>query len=279
MLAIGTVLVIGLLALILQFVLGGQSSAPDLASENINSTQKVDEEQATKPEFEFINLQPLVDDWAKKTDGTKSVVIYDLNNNKQAAAYEPNKQYFTASIYKLYVAYIGYQKIADGTYDKDELYLNGWTRLKCLDEMIRSSNSPCAEKMWNELGKENITALVSKYGIKNTSLSGLVTSANDSTILLKRLHSGDDLTDEHRKLFLDSMLNQPAKYRVGLPSGFDTTTKVYNKVGWNLDLEWHDTAIITLNNNRSYIISVLTKGTGRNSVVSLATKLKLAINN
>jgi beta-lactamase class A len=200
-------------------------------------------------------------------------VIYDLANNKTVVSFNPDRQYFTASIYKLYVAYIGYQKIADGTYDADEPYLNGFSRLECLDKMIRESYSPCAEKWWNELGKSNLTAALEKYGLRNTSMTALYTSAGDAAIILQRLFEGQDLTKAHRKAFLDSMKDQPATYRRGLPSGFTKST-VYNKVGWNLQKEWHDTAIVTLPNGRSYVVTVLSENVGSSQIKALAQTIE-----
>ena len=211
----------------------------------------------------------MVDSWASKQSGNASVVVIDLANNKTIASLNPDKVYFTASIYKLYVAYYGYQKIADGTYKMDAPYLSEYNRGKCLDEMIRSSYSPCGEKWWAELGKENLNSVLKNYGLANTNMVGLQTTAADAAKILQRLFEKKELTEYHTKLFLDSMLNQPSKYRVGLPSGFPKST-VYNKVGWNEDLEWHDTAIVTLPNGRSYVVSVLTRSVGRANIVELA---------
>ena len=228
---------------------------------------------AEEPQFPVINLQPLVAAWAAKQNGRASVAVYDLANKKIVASLNPDRQYFAASIYKLYVAYIGYQKIADGTYDADEPYLSGYTRAECLDAMIRESYSPCGEKWWNELGRENLTARMKDYGLKNTSLAGLYTSAGDAAIILQRLFERQDLTKAHRAAFLDSMKDQPALYRRGFPSGFSKST-VYNKVGWNLQTEWHDTAIITLPNGRSYVITVLSENVGSSQIKSLGQAIE-----
>ena len=186
---------------------------------------------------------------------------------------DPDRQYFTASLYKLYVAYAGYQKIDDGTYDADESYLGSYTRAKCLDKMIRESYSPCGEKWWNELGKEAVTAKMRGYGLKNTSLTGLYTSAADSAAILRMLYKGTDLSKSLRAAYLDSMKDQPALYRRGLPSGFNKST-VYDKVGWNGQVEWHDAAIITLPGGRSYVISVLTQNVGSSQIAALGKAIE-----
>jgi beta-lactamase class A len=236
-------------------------------------TQTTNESETEQPSFPLINLQPTVDAWANKQSGTASVVIYDLANNKTVGSLNPDRQYFSASIYKLYVAYAGYQKIADGTYSADAPYLSGYTRAKCLDAMIRDSYSPCGEKWWAELGKESLTAKLKTYGLTNTSMTGLYTSAEDAAIVLQRLFERRELTQAHRTAFLNSMKDQPALYRRGLPSGFSQST-VYNKVGWNGQVEWHDTAIITLPNGRSYIVSVLTENIGSTQIKALGQAIE-----
>ncbi len=226
----------------------------------------------------LVNLQPVVDYWAAKQTGTTSVVVYDLANDKTVASLNPSEQYFTASLYKLFVAYIGYQKVADGTYNLSDTYLSGYNRGQCLDTMIRDSYSPCGEKMWNELGKSNLTTKMKAYGLKNTDLTGLTTSAKDTSIILKKIFNGDDLPAKYRKLYLDSMKTQPALYRRGLPSGFSKSV-VYNKVGWNGQVEWHDGAIITLPSGRSYVVAVLTKNVGSQNIAELGKMIENKLTN
>lgn len=251
-------------------------SVADKPSEQIDAPNQVPEQEIEQ--YPFINFQPTVNAWARSTNGSSSIVIYDLNNKRVAASYRPNETYFTASIYKLYVAYIGYQKVADGTYSLRDPYVSGFTRGKCLDKMIRSSYSPCAEKMWVELGKEEITNVLKTYGLKNTSMTGLTTSAADVNLVLRRLFDNKELSNTYANLFFDSLKDQPSKYRTGLPSGFSNAV-IYNKVGWNENLEWHDAAIVRFRSGRSYAISVLTRSVGRSNVVTLAEQINKKVNN
>lgn len=246
------------------------SSSQAPASSSNNSQQQT--EQKNLP---IIDAQPTVDTWANQQSGTASVVVYDLANNKTVASLNPDKVYFSASIYKLFVAYYGYQKIADGTYTLNEQYLGSMTRGDCLDAMIRSSDIPCGEKMAVELGSSQIMKKLTDYGFENTDMSGAyaTTSAADVAIILQRLWNQTDLSETPSGSLLDSMKDQPAKFRRGLPSGFTKST-VYDKVGWNENIEWHDTAIVTLPNNRSYVITVLTKNVGYNQIARLGKALE-----
>lgn len=255
--------------LLFLFVRNNSNTKSNSAQKNlVNESAKTDKQPAKD-----YNLQPTIDQWAALQQGKASIVVYDLQNQKFIGALNPETQYFTASIYKLFVAYEGYLAIQNGKYSEDDPYLTGYTRGQCLDAMIRNSYSPCAEKMWNELGKEAITNKLKTYGIENTSMSGLYTTAQDVSLLLKRLYEKKELNQTNTDKFLDSMKNQDSKYRRGLPAGFAGST-VYNKVGWNEDIEWHDAAIVTLENGTSYIVVVLSKLIGYDGVASLTKIIK-----
>lgn len=219
------------------------------------------------------SYQQIIENWATSHRGTYSIVITNANDGTELATFKGDSDYFTASIYKLYVAYVGYQKIDDGTYNPDESYSGSLSRIECLDEMIRSSYSPCAEKWWAELGKEELTEKMEGYGLKHTNLVSLTTSAEDAALILERIWQGKDLSKESREKFLDSMKDQEALYRRGLPSGFDGPT-VYNKVGWNETIEWHDTAIVDFGEGRVLAISVFTKNAGMANVADLAKTIQ-----
>lgn len=269
------VVVIGLtLATWLLLVRAEKSNAPGQETSEQSGGQLAE----TKPKYDFIDLQPVVDTWDASQSGTASVVIYDLDNDKTAASLNSDRVYFGASLYKLYVAYEGYRKVTDGSYDLDDAYLSGYTRGKCLDVMIRESYSPCAEKMWVELGKEALTNKLKTYGITSTNMSSLQTTAADVSIILRRIATREGLSEEHAKLYMDSMKVQPALYRRGLPTGFEDIT-VYNKVGWNLTREWHDAAIVELPDGHRYVVVVLTENVGMNNIAALGRAIEQKITN
>lgn len=256
------------------FVRAEKSGAPGSQTSQTNNEQASE----SRPQFPFTDLQSVVDTWDASQSGTASVVIYDLDNDKTAASLNPDRVYFSASLYKLFVAYVGYQKVADGTYDLDDSYLSGYTRGKCLDEMIRSSSIPCGEKMALEIGSSAIMEKLRSFGFKFTNMSGAyaTTSASDVTIILIKIANGEGLSEEHKNLYLDSMKTQPDLYRRGLPKGFESVT-VYNKVGWNLTREWHDAAIIVLPDGHRYVVTVLTESVGMNNIAKLATAIEQKI--
>ena len=185
-----------------------------------------------------------------------------------------HKTFFTASIYKLYVAYLAYQDVDKGLHRLDEPYLNGWTRGKCLDEAIRTSHSPCAEKLMAELGRQNIQKRLTAYDLVDTNMMGLTTSAHDASIILSRIGQGNDLSAKSTQLMLDSMLGQV--YRNGIAKGF-SDSKVYNKVGFRDLVEYHDAGIVRLSDGRQVVVSVLTSNVGVSSISQLAASLQKAL--
>ena len=249
-----------------------KDTSPSTPSNNQAATADVETKQEAAPAETLPDMQPVIDAWTANHAGTYAVTITDEKGNKVGVT-NGDQQFFTASIYKLYVAYIGYQKIDDGTYSLSEPYLNGWTREKCLDEMIRSSNSPCAEKLWNELGKDKVTAKMKAYGLTNTDLTGLVTSSNDAAIILSRLVQGLDLKPASNNAMLASMKGQI--YRDGLPAGF-TTSEIYDKVGFRGVIEYHDTAIVKVN-GKTAIVSVLSENAGSKNIAGLGTAIQKAL--
>lgn len=228
--------------------------------------------KATPIEFDKAKLEAAVDGWVSIHNGTYGVTLMDKQGRVLASA-GADQSFFAASIYKLYVAYVGYQKIDDKTYSLAEPYLGGYSRGKCLDMMIRESHSPCAEKMWAELGKEKLTEQLKSYGIKNTNMVGLTTTAHDAAVILARIERGEGLSSASRNAYLDSLLGQI--YRSALPAGL-TNAQVYNKVGFNGVVEYHDTAIVRLADGRSLIVSVLTRNVGTKNIAGLAQAIQAA---
>lgn len=228
-------------------------------------------------QFDAAVLQPIVDTWVAAQTGRAGVVVMDEAGGV-LASHEPDGIFFGASLYKLYVAYYGYLQLDNAEIDPDEPYVGQRTRLECLDAMIRSSDSPCAETLWNELGKQVLTERLQASGIMNTNMTTITTTAADAAGILQRIIASDgELSPSSQALYLDSLLTQDAIYRRGLPNGFSDAVAVYNKVGWNELVEWHDAAIVQLPDDRRVIVSVLTENVGTAGIRQLATSLELAL--
>jgi beta-lactamase class A len=240
---------------------------------NVTETDEMPESKKEVIAFDAEKVAAVLENWASRQNGTYGVTIMDEAGGVLAEV-NGNKEFFAASLYKLYVAYAGYQKLDDGTFNPDEPYIADKNIDECLLEMIRSSDSPCAEKMWVELGRENITRQLQTYGLLNTSMSNITTSSHDAAIILTRLHNVEDLSAVARRRMLNSMETQI--YRDALPKGFLDAT-VRNKVGFREKDEYHDVALIELADGRTLIVSVLTSNVGTANIVDLARRLSQAL--
>ncbi|MFT4532115.1 MAG: beta-lactamase class A [Candidatus Saccharimonadales bacterium] len=247
-----------------------QNDQAIVAEEQSPPEVSVEEEVAAVKVVDTQKLQAAIDNWVSAA-GQSSVVIAD-ESGEVLASKNPEQKYFAASLYKLYVAYVGYQQVDAGVVDASEVYLNGQTRAECLDLMIRESDSPCAEKLWVELGKQNITDQLVSIGIVNTSMTALNTTAADAASLLGLIAAGEGLSEESQKNYLASMKDQI--FRDALNVGFSSDITVYNKIGFNEQVEYHDTAIIETPEGTRYIVSVLTERVGTSKIAELGRALE-----
>ncbi len=240
----------------------------------LNSIPSVATDQNLDTNVSIIKSQTIdLSAWLLSHGGQYSVSLYE--DGSPLSDVKSSEQYFMASIYKLYVAYIGYQKVDQGVWNYDEpAYFEDWTRGKCLDEMIRSSHSPCGEKMMAEIGTPNIQAVLNEYGLENTSFTQFVTSSADVANVLIRLQKNLDLSPVSTERLMSSMEGQI--YRDALPKGFDDW-KMYDKVGFRDQNEYHDVGIIVSPQGKTYIIAVLSNGAGTNNLANLAQTIKQSL--
>jgi len=253
-----------------------------IAEETLDNTQiekgieqKNSSETTPQPPqlFDGKVLQSVLDNWLAKQPGISGVTIMNLDG-KVLANLNQDRKFFTASIYKIFVAYAGYIQLDNGTIDPGEMYINGHTRGECLDLMIRESDSPCAEKLLNEIGKSILTHQLVSYGMSDTSMTAQNTTSYDVAVILRRIATGEGLSETSQTALLQSMKTQV--YRDALNAGFSNDVIVYNKIGFNEYNEYHDTAIVEFKDGRKLILSVLTDGVGTKNVADLGSLIELA---
>lgn len=207
--------------------------------------------------------------WLKKRPGQYGVYVGGTDGNTYAEA-QADRVFSSESIYKLYVAYLGYQQVDAGTVHPDQSYSAGRTRLQCLDLMIRTSDSPCAEKQLSELGKSAVDVKLKAYGLGNTSVRGMKTTAHDAAKVLELIQRGTDLSADSRTRLLESLKTQ--QYRNGLPKGFAGNT-VYNKVGFRDLVQYNDVALVTLADGRLVTVAVMTENAGVKNIARLGAEI------
>ena len=252
-----------------------------------NSTES--EEAVVLPDK--IDFQPVVDNWVNNVSGNKSVLIYDLDRNEVVGEYDAKDDYDTASLYKLFVVYEGYRKLQSGEWQADEpAGATGYTILKCLDLAIRESYSPCAETLWEMIGRQDLIDIIENdFGIVDSDIDSMVSNPEDIMKMLKIFYEHKDITDDNLIATMkDSFLNQPPTtydWRQGLPSGF-TKANVYNKVGWDYDSDarvwnvYHDAAIVDFPDiNRHFIVVVMTNQVPFQKITELGKMIEQTVLN
>lgn len=233
---------------------------------NQSQTEQQPTPEPEEPKPVLVDLQPTLDSWITAHPGDYGISIYDPANEQVIAEHQPQDQYFTASIYKLYVVYLALQDLQAGLTQPDEDFQGGRTRLECLTEAIRTSDSPCAEKLALEIGYQNINQRLSEYGLTGTSFPGFVTSAADAVLVLKRLQANLDLNAANDEILMKALTAQVYRDK-GLPKL--TPEGAYSvKTGFQGNEIWHDTGILTLPNGREYIVSYLSNNAGSASTAA-----------
>ena len=240
---------------------------------------------------EKIDFQPTIDEWASSVSGDKSVLVYDLDRDEIVGGYNIHSEYDTASLYKLFVVYEGYRRVESEKWKIDNpAGSTSHTIGECLDLAIRESHSPCAEALWAKIGEDTLDEIIEQdYEIFDSAISELSSTPEDIAKIMKKFYYHDDIKND--KLIAqmeDSFLNQPVTeydWRQGLPSGFSDAAKVYNKVGWRYNEEekyweiYHDAAIIEFpNENRNFIVVVMTKNVPYKKIRELGKKLEKTYN-
>lgn len=245
------------------FVWDNKATAPEPEQKQTIGTSEP-AETIEEPTVPVRNLQPLVDTWVKQQSATYSVVVYDVANKQTIGTHLPDREYFAASLYKLFIAYLALMDFQEGTQDPNEVILSGQTRKQCVDKMIRSSDSPCGETMMADMTQAALSQRVKDLGITHTQFNGIVTTAEDSAKILQLVADKAHLNDTNTEFLRDAMLNQPQMYRNGLAKGAPEA-KLFTKVGWNETYNYHDVGIMQLPDGREYIITILSQGNGRSA--------------
>ncbi len=253
---------------------------------NSSASEIADETSEKLPEK--IDFQDIIDTWAAKTSGKKSVLIYDLEREEVVGEYDADHNYNTASLYKLFVVYEGYRRIESGAWQRTDLAgQTGSTILQCLDLAIRESNSSCAETLWSLIGHSELDEIIERdFGITNSDISSLVSNPRDIAKMMRIFYQHAEVTDtELIATMKDSFLNQPTttdNWRKGLPSGFPAGVNVYNKVGWDWNGEswnvFHDAAIVEFpEQNRHFVVVVMTSKVANKKIAELGAMISGAV--
>ena len=189
--------------------------------------------------------------------------MIELNGKKRRANYNGDKQFVTASTYKLFVAYSLMKQIDAGKRDWD-------SNAACFNKMISYSDNACAESFLNSLGLSNVTKDIQAIGLKNSTFmksGGPFTTANDLSLLLGMIATGQNFSSVNQQRLIAAM--KANVYRKGVPAGANGT--VADKVGF-LNGLLHDAAIV-YGSNGTYVLAVMTDGSSWATIADLTKQI------
>jgi beta-lactamase class A len=222
-------------------------------------------------------LQVLINDWAAHySPGSVAVSLQEIGGQSRSATFNDTGQFFTASIYKLFVVAYTYHLIETGQLDPNSLVLGaGKSVNSCLEVTIVVSDNTCPEALGDQLGWINIDAYAQQQGFTATSFINhdWSTDTHDVMSYLSKLNAGSLMNATDTASLLDKMQRQV--YRSAIPAGSVGST-VQDKVGF-YGAYWHDAAIVHTA-KATYILVVFTNGPGAGAIKDLAAQIQQTIN-
>ena len=205
----------------------------------------------------------LLANYAKDHPGTFGVSLVELDGKKRRADYQGDKQFVTASTYKLFVAFSVLKQIDAGKRD--------WTATEtCFNKMITYSDNTCAEGLLQSVGVSTVTKDIQAVGLKNSTFmktGGPFTTASDLTLMLGMLQSQQNFSATNRQRLINAMTANV--FRKGIPAGVNGT--VANKVGF-MDNLLHDAAIV-YSPSGAYVLAIMTEGSSWATIADLAKQI------
>lgn len=208
-------------------------------------------------------LSALLANYAKDHSGTFGISLIELDGKKRRADFQGDKQFVTASTYKLFVAYSLLKQIDAGKRDWE-------SNASCFNKMISNSDNPCSEAFLQSLGLSNVTKDIQAIGLKNSTFmksGGPFTTANDLTLLLGMIATGQNFSSANQQRLIAAM--KANVYRNGIPAG--ASGQVADKVGF-LNGLLHDAAIV-YSPKGTYVLAIMTDGSSWATIADLTRQI------
>lgn len=203
--------------------------------------------------------------------GVFGVSFSELGGQGLNAQHNGDRQFVTASTYKLFVAFSTLKRVEADQLKWSDSIAGGRDLTKCFDDMIVKSDNPCAEALIKKIGAKDLNADIKSLGLTSTAFraDNNVTTANDLAKYLTQLEKGTmPLKPENRERLLSAMKRNI--YRQGVPAGASGT--VADKVGFMWGL-LHD-ATVVYSPKGTYVLVVLTDGSSWANIADLTRKIE-----
>lgn len=208
-------------------------------------------------------LSALLENYAKDHSGTFGVSLAELSGSKRRASYNGDKQFVTASTYKLFVGYNVLKRVESGKLD--------WaSHADCFNKMLSLSDNPCAESFLQSGGLGTVTNEMKSLGLNDSTFmksGGPYTTANDLAKFMGFLESGTSLTGESRSRMLSAL--RANVHRRGIPVGAEG--QVADKVGFMNGL-LHDAAIV-YSPRGTYVLAIMSDGSSWDTIADFTRQI------
>jgi hypothetical protein len=250
----------------------GFQRVQEVASNNIVSAQTKQNNKNAEPirtEDELLTsvLRDKIETFP--SDQKWSVFVYDLNTERTAEI-GSHESYSAASLYKLFLLEALEAKLPHDQWQWT--WVGGQSISSCVEEMLKTTDSPCAQELGDFIGWDKIESTNKASGFKKTKLAGngRETTVSDVGELLAKLKKGQMLSDYARRSVFDALYQQtPNK---GIAKGCKNC-RTANKQG-ELSNIAHDAGIVT-HGKHSYVLVVMSEGGSFNQISELAKLVEL----
>lgn len=256
-----------------------QASVKSLSAavSNPNKLKKVSDTPLEGSAENIIDVQHVLDSWAKKHAGeTWSVAVQSIDGPQFSAQLNQDKTYTSASLQKLMMALPLYQQIPVEHQKGIRLQVDGrqLSMQSCVDVMLRLSDQACSDAVAKYLDFGKAAQSLKKISLTKTSFSGtqdVKTTAADVNSYLIALRS-DALPRTAQELVLQLLREQT--FRDGIPTGCPGC-QVANKSA-SSDAVEHDTALIRYSGG-TYALTIMTANGDAAEIGQLAGSIQQKI--
>lgn len=218
-------------------------------------------------------LSALLKQFTEDRKGSFGVALIELDDKRRNASFNGDKQFTSASTYKLFIAYSVLKRVEAGQMSWGDQVVGGRNLEKCFDDMIVLSDNPCPLTLVSKIGPNNLQKEVKELGLNNTNFldkESFKMTANDLVKFAAMLESRQLPVSRASQDKLISAMKRNV-HRQGIPAGSGGT--VADKVGF-IDRFLHDVGIVYGTKGGTYALAILTEGSSWADIAELTKKIE-----
>ncbi len=237
--------------------------------------------QKIEPKLEYIRsysntdegLSALIKQFTEDKKGSFGVAMIELDGKRRTAAFNGDKQFTSASTYKMLVAFSVLKRVESGQMSWSESIAGGRNLEKCFDDMIVLSDNPCPLALVSKIGPSSLQKDVKELGLNNTNFLNKDSFKMTASDLAKFAAMLEARQLPISRASQDKLINAMKRniYRQGIPAGSSGT--VADKVGF-IDVYLHDVGIVYGTNGGTYVLAILTEGSSWADIAELTKKIE-----